>query len=209
MDQRARTDSPDDKAGREVDGVSRRSFLRTAAAGAGAVAAAKGFAEHTGIPVVTRPGGRGALPDSRRLSVFRASASALRADAVLLSGVRLDFMMGCGRALPKSTKVVQVDIEPPRLGFNRGPDCAMAGDIAHVLEDLRDALPNTADRPWGKKARKAVRRGVRAGRAKINLDAVPCDPLRAARELRDFGGKDACCVIDGGSTNVWSMGVPI
>jgi acetolactate synthase-1/2/3 large subunit len=36
---------------------------------------------------------------------------------------------------------------------------------------------------------------------------VPCHPLRVAQELRDFGGRDACYVIDGGFTSVWSMGV--
>ena len=116
-------------------------------------------------------------------------------------------MMGYGRAFRKPTKVIQVDIEPARLGFNRGPDCAVAGDIAHVLEDLQDALPNTANRPWAREAKEAVNRGVKWGRAKINLDAVPCHPLRVAEELRDFGGKDACYVIDGGFTSVWSMGV--
>jgi len=169
--------------------------------------ALKGFAEHTGIPVVTHSGGRGTLPDSHPLSVFPASSAALRADAVLLLGVRVDFMMGYGRMFPKPTKVIQVDIEPSRLGFNRGPDCAVAGDIAHVLEDLQDALPNTANRPWGKGAKEAVKRGVKMGRARINFDAVPCHPLRVAEELRDFGGKDACYIIDGGFTSVWSMGV--
>ena len=169
--------------------------------------ALSGFAEHTGIPVVTHSGGRGTLPDSHPLSLFPGSSAALRADAVLLLGVRVDFMMGYGRMFPKPTKVIQVDIEPSRLGFNRGPDCAVAGDIAHVLEDLQEAVANTAKRPWGKEARKAVEQGVKAGRARINLDAVPCHPLRVAEELRDFGGKDACYVIDGGFTSVWSMGV--
>ncbi|KPK41400.1 MAG: hypothetical protein AMK72_15265 [Planctomycetes bacterium SM23_25] len=170
-------------------------------------AALKGFAEHTGIPVVTHAGGRGTLPDSHPLSVFPGFYAGLRADAVLLLGVRLDFMTGYGRMFPKPMKVIQVDIEPSRLGFNRGPDCAVAGDIAHVLEDLQDALPNTASRPWAKEAKEAVQRGVKWGRARANLNAVPCHPLRVAEELRDFGGKDACYVIDGGFTSVWSMGV--
>jgi acetolactate synthase-1/2/3 large subunit len=169
--------------------------------------ALKSFAEHTGIPVVTHGGGRGTLPDSHPLAVFPASAAALRADVVLLLGVRLDFTMGYGRFFPKPTKVIQVDIEPSGLGFNRGPDCAVAGDIAHVLEDLQEAFPKTADRPWGKAAKEAVKQGVKTGRAKITLDAVPCHPLRVAEELRDFGGQDACYVIDGGFTSVWSMGV--
>jgi len=169
--------------------------------------ALKNFAEHTGIPVVTHSGGRGTLPDSHPLSVFPGFYAGLRADAVLLLGVRLDFMMGYGRMFPKPMKVIQVDIDPSRLGFNRGPDCAVAGDVAHVLEDLQEALPNTPDRPWAKEAKEAVKQGVKWGRAKVNFDAVPCHPLRVAEELRDFGGKDACYVIDGGFTSVWSMGV--
>jgi len=169
--------------------------------------ALRNFAEHTGIPVATHSGGRGTLPDSHSLSVFPGNPGMLRADAVLLLGVRADFMTGYGRMFPKSMKVIQVDIEPSRLGFNRGPDCAVAGDIAHVLEDLQESLPSTPDRPWAKEAKKAVQQGVKWGRAKINFDAVPCHPLRVVEELRDFGGRDACYVIDGGFTSVWSMGV--
>ncbi len=177
-----------------------------------AQAALKNFAEHTGIPVITHAGGRGTLPDSHPLAVFPAFPGSLGADAVLLLGVRLDFMLGYGRSLPKSTKLIQVDIEPSRLGFNRGPDCAVAGDIANVLEDLQEALPNTADRRWAKDVKDGVKRGVSAGRARIDLDAAPCHPLRVAEELRrfggsDIGGRDACYVIDGGFTSVWSMGV--
>ena len=93
--------------------------------------ALRNFAEHTGIPVVTHSGGRGTLPDSHPLSVFPGFYAGLRADAVLLLGVRLDFMMGYGRMFPKPMKVIQVDIDPSRLGLNRGPDCAVAGDIAN------------------------------------------------------------------------------
>lgn len=169
--------------------------------------ALKDFAEHTGIPVVTHGGGRGTLPDSHPLSLFPGSSAELRADAVILLGVRVDFMTGYGRMFPKSTKVIQVDIEPSNLGFNRGPECAVAGDIAHVLEDLKDALPRHANRPWGKEAKKAVKAGVKRGRAQVNFDAVPCHPLRVAEDLRDFGGPDACYIIDGGFASVWAMGV--
>jgi len=169
--------------------------------------ALKNFVEHTGIPVITHAGGRGILPDSHPLSVFPARPSSLRPDVVLLLGVRLDFMLGYGRAFPKTAKLIQVDIEPSQLGFNRGPDCAIAGDIAHVLEDLQAALPATPDRPWGKEAKRSVQRGLRWFRSRINRNMVPCHPLRVAEELRDFGGPNACYVIDGGFTSVWAMGV--
>jgi acetolactate synthase-1/2/3 large subunit len=172
-----------------------------------AQAALKSFAEYTGIPVVTHGGGRGILPDSHPLSVFPASAAALQADAVLLLGVRLDFTMGFGRGFPKGTKLIQVDIEPSGLGFNQGPDCAVAGDIAYVLNDLQGALPNTANRPWGKQAKEGVTQGVKMARIKIKRDAIPCHPLRVAEELRDFGGSEASYIIDGGYAAVWAMGV--
>jgi len=169
--------------------------------------ALENFVEHTGIPVATHAGGRGTLPDSHPLSVFPAPPATLRPDVVLLLGVRLDFMLGYGRSFAKTTKLIQVDIEPSRLGFNRGPTCAIAGDIGHVLEDLQDALPATPDRPWGKEAKQLVQRGVQWSRSRIDRSMVPCHPLRVAEELRDFGGPNACYVIDGGFTSVWSMGV--
>lgn len=169
--------------------------------------ALKNFAEHTGIPVVTHGGGRGTMPDSHPLSLFPASSAALRADAVLLLGVRVDFMMAYGRMFPKPTEVIQVDIEPSNLGFNRGPEVAIAGDIAHVLEDLQASLPKNAHAAWGRQARDGVKRFVKRGRARVDFEAAPCHPLRVAEDLRDVGGKDACYIVDGGFAAVWAMGV--
>ena len=44
-------------------------------------------------------------------------------------------------------------------------------------------------------------------RAKINFDVEPIHPLRVCEELRDFGGRDASYIIDGGYTTVWAMRV--
>jgi acetolactate synthase-1/2/3 large subunit len=167
--------------------------------------ALKEFADHTGIPVLTHTGGRGAFPDSHPLSLFPARANQLRADAVLLLGVRVDFMLGYGQMFPKPMKVIQVDIEPTNLGFNRGPDCAVAGDIAHVLEDLKDALPANGHPGWADEAKGMVEMGMRMATSQVNFDAVPIHPLRVATELRDFGGTDACYVVDGGFTCIWGV----
>jgi len=169
--------------------------------------ALRNFAEHTGIPVYTHSGGRGTIPDSHRLSLFPASSAAMRSDAVLLLGARVDFMMAYGRMFPKPMKVIQADIEPSNLGFNRGPEVAIAGDLAHILEDLQESIPPNAHAAWGKRAKDGVKRYVKMRRAKIDFDAAPCHPLRVAEDLRDVGGKDACYILDGGFAAVWAAGV--
>jgi acetolactate synthase-1/2/3 large subunit len=145
------------------------------------------------------------MPDSHPLSLFPAFAAPLRADVGLLLGLRVDFMVDYGKVFPKPMKVIQVDIEPTSLGFNRGPECAIAGDIAHVLEDLKDALPKNESRAWPDEAKKIVEMTMKMGTAQVDFDAVPIHPLRVAMELRDFGGSDARYIVDGGYTSIWGL----
>jgi len=163
------------------------------------------FADHTGIPVITHSGGRGMFPDSHPLSLFPALQQNMGADAMLLLGVRVDFMLHYGKLFPKPMKVIQVDIEPSNLGFNRGPECAVAGDIGHVLEDLKDAMPANGHPGWADQAKRMLEMGIKMATAQIDYDAVPIHPARVAMELREFGGTDACYIVDGGYTCIYGL----
>ena len=67
-----------------------------------------------------------------------------QADTILALGTRFNFLLMYGRMLEPSVKVVQVDIEPTELGFNRGPDVGIFGEkdyqqitiIRRSVEDL-------------------------------------------------------------------------
>ena len=167
------------------------------------------FAEHAGIPVLTHAGGRGVMPDSHPLALCPAGASEmggalLRSDAILMLSVRLDFMLGYGRALPKTTKVVQVDIEPARIGFNRGPDVGIFADVRLVLEDLLAEVPKNPSRPWVADIAE-MKEANEKRRARTKLDSVPIHPRRLAQDVRDVCGTDPIYVIDGGFASLWGL----
>ncbi|MEW6441295.1 MAG: thiamine pyrophosphate-binding protein [bacterium] len=173
----------------------------------GAGPALKAFAEKAGIPVITRTGGRGVLADSHRLALsgFLLSLVGImsQADVVLALGTRFNFMLMYGRLFPPPVKVIQVDIEPAELGFNRGPDVGIFGDIRLVLEGLAPLVPEQPDRPWAAQAKEMLETSCRETRAAIPLDSYPVHPRRLVEEIREIAGKEAIYVCDGGDIMIW------
>ncbi len=174
---------------------------------AGAGDALKAFAERVGVPVITRTSGRGVLPDSHALaisgSMLHTMSPMTMADTILALGTRFNFMLAYGKFFQPPMKVVQVDIEPTELGFNRGPDVGVWGDIRLVLEELVNRVPENPDRPWAREATQMVEVAIKAERATLDLDAVPIHPRRLVEDVRDVVGGEAVFVCDGGDSMLW------
>ncbi|MGW8321910.1 MAG: thiamine pyrophosphate-binding protein, partial [Thermodesulfobacteriota bacterium] len=168
-------------------------------------------AERAGIPVITRTSGRGVLPDSHPLaisgSMLHTISPMTMADTILALGTRFNFMLAYGKLFQPPMKVIQVDIEPTELGFNRGPDVSVWGDIKLVLEDLIQRIPENPDRPWAREAKQMVGEAIRAERATYDLNAVPIHPRRLVEDVRDVVGGEAMFVCDGGDSMLWGSEV--
>ncbi len=112
------------------------------------------FVEATGIPFLPMSMAKGLLPDSHPQSVAAARSLAIsRADAVLLVGARLNWLLGHGESPQWSTdaKFVQVDIAASEFDSNQQIDAPLAGDIGSVMSALCDgvaARPFTAPPEW-------------------------------------------------------------
>jgi len=169
--------------------------------------ALKAFAERAGIPVITRTSGRGVLPDSHPLaisgSMLHTLSPMMMADTILALGTRFNFMLAFGKLFQPPMKVIQVDIEPTELGFNRGPDVGVWGDIKLVLEDLIQRIPENPDRPWAGEATQMVEEAIKAERSTYDLDMVPIHPRRLVEDVRDVVGGEAMFVCDGGDSMLW------
>jgi acetolactate synthase-1/2/3 large subunit len=167
----------------------------------------KTFAERTGMPVITRTGGRGVLPDSHPLAISGSMLHTLSplsmADTIVVLGSRLNFTLGYGRFFQAPMNLIQVDIEPTELGFNRGPDVGIWGDIRLVLDDLVRRVPEKPDRAWPREAKQMVRDAIQAERSTYDLNAVPIHPRRLVEEVRDVVGGEASFVCDGGDSMLW------
>lgn len=112
------------------------------------------FVEATGIPFLPMSMAKGLLPDSHPQSAATARSLAIsRADAVLLIGARLNWLLGHGESPQWSadTKFVQVDVAAAEFDSNQPIAAPLAGDIGSVMSALCDAVtaqPITAPADW-------------------------------------------------------------
>lgn len=170
----------------------------------GAMEELKEFVDLTRIPFYTTPQGRGVIPEDHPLSFLGARNQAWKeADAVLIVGTRLNFIVGFGlppRWAP-GVKIVQVDISDEEIGRNRPVDLGIVGDAKTVLRQLigeaGDAFHKRAELPWVETLRGYDRRSQEKSQALLDSDAMPIHPLRLCREVRDFMDRDAIIVVDG------------
>jgi len=170
----------------------------------GAMAELKEFVELTQIPFYTTPQGRGVIPEDHALSFLGARNQAWKeADAVLIIGTRLNFIVGFG--LPPrwdaGVKIAQVDISDEEIGRNRPVDLGIVGDAKTVLRQLIDeageAFHQRGESAWVDKLRGYDRKSQEKSEALLNSDATPIHPLRLCKEVRDFMDRDAIIVVDG------------
>jgi oxalyl-CoA decarboxylase len=101
------------------------------------------FVETTGIPFLPMSMAKGLLPDSHPQSAAAARSLAVaRADAVVLVGARLNWLLGHGDSPQWSVdaKFVQVDIAASEFDSNQPIAAPLAGDIGSVMSALCDGL---------------------------------------------------------------------
>jgi len=114
-------------------------ILGKGAAYAQADADIRAFIEKTGIPYLPMSMAKGLLRDDHPLSVAAARSYALaQADAVMLIGARLNWLLGHGRSPQWSptAQFVQLDIAPTEIDSNRAIAAPVVGDIASSVSAL-------------------------------------------------------------------------
>lgn len=101
------------------------------------------FVETSGIPFLPMSMAKGLLPDSHPQSAAAARSLAVaRADAVLLVGARLNWLLGHGDSPQWSAdaKFLQVDIAPAEFDSNQPIAAPLVGDIGSVMCALREGV---------------------------------------------------------------------
>ncbi|OBA73269.1 oxalyl-CoA decarboxylase [Mycobacterium sp. 1554424.7] len=128
--------------------------LGKGAAYAQADGAIRKFVEATGIPFLPMSMAKGLLPDSHPQSAAAARSLAIaRADAVVLVGARLNWLLGHGESPQWSAdaQFVQIDIAASEFDSNRPIAAPLIGDIGSVMSALCDAVaadPVVAPAAW-------------------------------------------------------------
>ncbi|MDJ0867877.1 MAG: thiamine pyrophosphate-binding protein [Myxococcota bacterium] len=157
-----------------------------------------------GIPYVTSPMGRGVVPDDHPMFLNPARSAALAgADVIVAFGARFNWIFGFGRA-PRyraDARIVQVDVEPEELFGSAPVELGVVADAAVTADAVADALAGRrlaeAHSGWTAALRQARERNEGVIAAALASDAVPIDPYRLVREVRDALPRDASLAEDG------------
>jgi thiamine pyrophosphate-dependent acetolactate synthase large subunit-like protein len=157
-----------------------------------------------GIPCVTSPMGRGVLPDDHPGFLNGARSQALRgADAILAIGARLNWIFGFGRAprYREGVRIAQIDVAPEEFTSGAEVEIGITADAAIAAQALAATLAGrrlaVAESPWLAELRAARAENEAGLRAVLDSDAVPINPYRLAREIRDALPREVTLSVDG------------
>ncbi len=157
-----------------------------------------------GLPYVTSPMGRGVIPDDHPNFMNGARSAALRgADAILVVGARMNWILGFGHVprYREGVRIAQIDIEPEEFTSGAEVELGVVADAAVGAEAIGDALSGerlrVASTPWLAELRAVRERNEAALQEAMDCDSVPISPYRLAREVRDTLTRDATLSVDG------------
>jgi acetolactate synthase I/II/III large subunit len=161
--------------------------------------ALRSFADRVDAPFYLNGMARGALPHTHKNAMSRSRKAALaETDVCFVFGTPLDFRLDYGRAIPKTAKLVQVDLDAAEIGRNRRVDLPIVGDTGVVLAQLGAALSTRDTSGWLATIRAAEDRSRAKMVAEIESDASPPNPLRVCAELGKRLGPSDIVIGDGG-----------
>lgn len=147
---------------------------------------------------------RGAV-GSTHPALFSASRrhALSRSDLIVVLGTPVDFRLGYGRtpAWNADARVIQVDLDAERLGYNRAADVAMQADVGVFLEALAQERSHTerSSGPWLTELREIEDEQLERTRAQMASRQSPPTSLRVCGELARRLGPADVVVGDGGA----------
>jgi len=160
-----------------------------------------------GIPYVCSPMSRGTLPDDHPNFVNSARSAALKgADAIVMIGGRFNWIFSFGSAtrFAPGVRIAQIDIEPEELYSGADLEIGIVADAAAAAEQIDRALEgrtlNTASGGWLEELRAARDKNESGLIPLLESDAVPINPHRIMKELKDVLPRNATITVDGETT---------
>ena len=166
-------------------------------------AALRRFIEETGLPTFCNGMGRGQVRSDDPQFFNRVRKEAMgKCDVFVLAGSPLDFRLGFGRSIPADAKIIQLDMENSLIGQNRSPDVAIVGNLGLAFERLLEVMKEESIQldftTWRDELRGREAEIGEGFEGQLNSDESPVDPLRMAREIREFIDENTILIGDGG-----------
>ena len=166
-------------------------------------AALNRFIQEARMPSFCNGMGRGQIRSDDPQFFNRVRRDALRqCDVFVLAGSPLDFRLRYGGAVPADAKIIQLDMDNTLIGQNRSPEVALVGNLARSFEMLLELMKQESIQldftSWRDELREKENELEASFADQLNSDESPVDPLRMAREIRDFIDEDTILIGDGG-----------
>jgi pyruvate dehydrogenase (quinone) len=167
-------------------------------------------AERLGAPIVKPLLGKGVVPDTHPLTTggtgllgTTPSQEALEdCDTLLIVGSSFPYIEYYPE--PGQAKIVQIELDPQRVGLRAPVDAALVGDAARVLRTLLPKLDHRSDRSFLEKAQKGMEdwRGLLDERG--TRSDSPMKPQVVAHALNKLLPDDAIVATDSGTITTWA-----
>ncbi|MDQ3914471.1 MAG: thiamine pyrophosphate-binding protein [Actinomycetota bacterium] len=173
----------------------------------GAQAELLSVAETLAAPIVKSLPGKAAAPDDHPLVIgglgllgTRPSEEAMEdADTLLMVGTNFPYT----KYLPEKAEVVQVDIDPTRIGNRLPVAVPLVGDTKATLQALIPLLSTRDDRSFLEKAQAGMRAWREDMAALAAPDRDPIQPQYLAALVDRFASNDAILSTDSGTITTW------
>jgi pyruvate dehydrogenase (quinone)/pyruvate oxidase len=181
-------------------------------AGRGALGAADAIvavAAKLGAPVIKPLLGKGALPDGSPYSLggigllgTKPAQEALEScDTLLIAGSSFPYVEFYPK--PGEARVVQIEIDPMRIGLRCPVEAGLVGDAARVLQALEPKLEQHSDRSFLRQAQDGMKEWNKLMEQRGTLQDKPMKPQVVAHELNKLLADDAIIATDSGTITTW------
>ncbi len=167
----------------------------------------KEFVDSAQFPIRMTGLAQGAIRSDHPLSLGHPATA--MADVILALGVRFDFLEGYGQPplFDANVKTIQVHSDASIIGYNRGTDIGIVGNVKTVLTQLIEETRKTGcqkDRSEWIEQLKSLNEMLKTqAEVSYTSNSLPIHPARLAREVIEFLNDDALVVVDGGDCAGW------
>jgi pyruvate dehydrogenase (quinone) len=161
-------------------------------------------AQILGAPIAKALLGKGVLPDTHTyvtggvgyLGARPSQQAMAECDTLLIVGSAFPYIEYYPE--PGQARVVQIDIDPARIGLRYPVDAAIVADAALALASLNEALAATVDLSFLHQAQAWKAEWLEALQAGADRPGTPMKPQRVVRDLNDRLAGDAVITADCG-----------
>lgn len=168
------------------------------------------LADLTGAPIIKSLSGKHVIPDDSEFAVGGIGLLGTKPGEELVEDCDLLFMVGTNfpytKHLPEpgQAKVVQLDVEPTRIGGRLPVDAGLVGDAKAGLIALLPLLTRREDRSHLEKYQKKMADWRDDMIALQNAEREPIAPQYLAKVLDDLAADDAIMTCDSGTIATWA-----